>query len=443
MKYEVSVKADYVPSWGLKDAFREFGSNAFDAEQEMGAKASISYRNGTVYIENDDVTIPREALLFGHTTKYGDSAMIGQFGEGLKLACLAAVRAGYDIRIRSGNELWKPSMQESKTFKGTQVLTFDITTGKAEKNRVVVEMHGIGPDQWKEFQSLFLRLQNVREEFLVKTNHGTLLIDPSLVGKVYVKGVWVENDMQLQAGYDLCSAKVDRDRKLVERWDRDHTIKNIWFEAATKKDAVRDRFIKALENEDADVRGIDQWSSSYVPEEVAKQVAAKFRETHGDNAVPVLTLSESQDMEHLGKKGVVVSKPMMAVVTKEMGSLDKIKAGLRTEAMRSYSWGDLNELQHETLQSALNLLSKVREVSLDDVDVVDFRSKDIEGMFKDGRVLLASKFLGDPHKTLQVLVHEVAHRAGGDGAHSHVQEIEEIWMTITRFLLTGEISGKA
>lgn len=436
MKYEVSVKADYVPSWGVRDAFREFGSNAFDAEHEMGAKASVSYRNGTVFVENEDVTIPREALLFGHTTKYGHKAMIGQFGEGLKLACLAAVRAGYDVRIRSGNELWKPSMQESKTFKGTQVLTFDITAGKAEKDRVVVEMRGVSPEQWAEFKDLFLRLQDVREEFVVKTPQGSLLLDPRLKGKVYVKGVWVENDTNLQAGYDLSEAKVDRDRKLIDRWDRDHSLKHIWFEAAAKKDVVRDRFIKALENEDADVRGIDQWSASYVPEEVSKQVAARFREVHGDNAVPVLTLSESQDMEHLGKKGVVVTKPMMAVVSKEMGSIDKIKAALRTEVMRSYSWGDLNELQQSTLQQSLNLLSKVREVSLEDVDVVDFRSKDIEGMFKDGRVLLASKFLGDPHKTLQVLIHEVAHRVGGDGAHSHVQEIEEIWMAVTRFLLT-------
>jgi len=432
VRYEVSVKSDYVPSWGLKDAFREFGSNAFDAEQEMSAKATITYKNGVVRIENEDITIPREALLFGHTTKTGDSAMIGQFGEGLKLACLAAVRAGYEIRIRSGSELWRPSMQESKIFKGTQVLTFEITQGKAERKRVVVEMLGINPDQWSDFKQLFLRLQSVSDT--IKTDSGSLLLGADQKGRVFVKGVFVEFDAKLQAGYDLRTAKVDRDRKLVDRWDLEYTMKSIWFEAAAKQASARQKFVKILEDQEADVAGINQWSAD-VPEEVSKLVAARFRETYGDNAVPVLTLAESQDMEHLGKRGIIVSKSMMAVISKELGSLDVVKAGLRKEVLKTYGWHELTSEQQGVLESAMATLARVRPLTIAEVDVVDFRSSDIEGMFKDGqRVLVASKLLGDFGKTLQVLVHEVAHRAGGDGQHSHVQEIEEIWMEIVKSL---------
>jgi len=42
MHYELSIKVDYVPNWGIKEAFREFVSNARDAEFEMGATSKVA-----------------------------------------------------------------------------------------------------------------------------------------------------------------------------------------------------------------------------------------------------------------------------------------------------------------------------------------------------------------------------------------------------------------
>lgn len=429
MRYEVSVKSDYVPTWGISDAFREFQSNAQDAATEMGAPAKTWYKDGTVYIQNDDVVLPREVLLFGHTTKYGREGLIGQFGEGLKLACLAAVRAGHEVVIRSGSETWRPAMSPSKVFPGTEVLTFDISTGRAERQRVRVEISGITEDMWAQFQDLFLGLRKLAKAHLVSTASGSLILDPALQGRIYVKGVFVEFDGRFNVGYDIKNAKVDRDRKLVERWSLESTLRSIWFEAASQFGMVQERLLDGIENQMNDMASLDQYSAYEVPVVIAKAAAARFEANHGDKAVPVLTLAESREMEHLGRKGVVVSKSMQALLAKVTGTFEQLCEKLRSEVSKTYSWGDLTETQRSNLERAVAAIdaTETRTASLDDVDVVDFRSPGLEGMFKDNRVLIAAKHLENFGSTLLILVHEFAHRAGGDGHQAHIAEIEETW----------------
>jgi hypothetical protein len=74
------------------------------------------------------------------------------------------------------------------------------------------------------------------------------------------------------------------------------------------------------------------------------------------------------------------------------------------------------------------------DVSLNYVDVVSFRSPNLEGMFKDGRVLISRDRLANRAKTLEVLVHEFAHRQGGDGEKGHVAAIEGAWSDIVEKL---------
>jgi hypothetical protein len=75
--------------------------------------------------------------------------------------------------------------------------------------------------------------------------------------------------------------------------------------------------------------------------------------------------------------------------------------------------------------------SNVTTCKLDEVDIVDFRDPKINGLFKDGRTQIAKKRLSDRSETLRILVHEIAHRMGGnDGEKSHVSNIERLWAGI-------------
>lgn len=434
MKYELSVKIDYVPNWGLKEAFREFVANARDAEFEMGAKSSVSWetRRGLqmVRIETAGVEMPREVLLFGHTTKYGNTELIGQFGEGLKLACLAAVRAGHDILIRCGSDVWTPTLEDSKVFPGTKVLVFNIAPGRKSQPRVVVEIHGVDEEQWNSLKAMFLHLRAPTKR--VETSCGALLSDPETLGSIFVKGVLVEHDPRYGFGYDLKNAKVDRDRRIVDVWDVEYSLRQIWSEAAQKEPTLMQSLFENLLSEAKDTASISQYSAANLPEPVKEAIAAKFAEKYGQDAVPVANMGESQALEHLGRKGIVVPKGLQALVATKTGSVESVKAALREEVIKRYSWSDLSKEQQDILDRAVCIIGQVREISLDDVVVVDFRDPNLQGQWKDGKIVIAASQLASAKVTVLVLVHELAHKLSldGDGGKSHLATIEAIWSDI-------------
>ena len=92
------------------------------------------------------------------------------------------------------------------------------------------------------------------------------------------------------------------------------------------------------------------------------------------------------------------------------------------------------------------MVNGVETVSINDLDVVDFRDEKISGMFRTdlngSRILIAKKVLINRDNTLETLVHEVAHKVGGgDGEHSHVTNIEYIWSGIVARLTDKKVEA--
>ena len=436
MKIELTIKTTYMPSWGVWEGIRELVQNGRDAEVEHSAPLTVRHRESDVLvIENVGTTLPYEALLLGHTSKSQRVDLIGKFGEGLKLGCLALVRAGYPVRIRSGSEVWVPAIQKSEKFQA-DVLVFDIQKGRKADNRVAVEIGNVDAESWEKMQELFLFLKgSIKDEECVQTYNGGLLLAERFHGKVYVKGIFVQNDPRLQYGYDLYDADIDRDRKMVAKYDLQYRTNTIWRDALGKRPDLVADFAKLLDREAADVEGIDDWNAGFIPEVAKKALAALFRARHGDNALPVSSLSESAEIEHLGKRGIVCPKPLRAILEKELGNASANKAKLREEVTQTYGWHDLVEGEKANLLDAIRLVNGVEPVSLESVDVVGFRDPNLEGMFRDGRILVAKRLLENHRQTLTVMVHEAAHRQGGDGEKGHVENLERIWSGIVANLL--------
>lgn len=434
MKIELTVKTDYLPSWGAWQGIRELVQNAKDAEVEMKAPMLVDWSKDNLRIENDGAMLPHEALLFGHTTKLGNSELIGKFGEGLKLGVLALVRAGFPVKIRSGCEVWVPSIQKSEKF-NANVLVFDITGGRKPENRVRVEVGNITKETWEGIQWKF-RFLNKGTEKTIETSAGTLLLGEKAKGHIFVKGIYVSTDTKLEYGYDIANAELDRDRKMVDPWDFRFRARDILSEAAGKEPELIKGLVNVLEKQTPEALGFDNGGSAYLPEKVTNLIVADFTSKHGTNAVPVKTLGESKDLDHLGKKGVVVSESMAAVLTLKMPSVEKVKEALREETTARYGWHDLNDKEKASLTDAVNLVnaSGAIDIDLDEIDVVDFSSDDLRGLYKDGRVVIARKLVEDADLCLATLVHEAAHQAGGDGDKSHVATIEKVWCGIVSHL---------
>lgn len=427
MRIELTIKTDYLPTWGVWEGIRELVQNGLDEDTD-GHKLTVRWRAPDVLvIENEGSVLPHEALLLGHSSKAGRSDMIGKFGEGLKLGVLALVRQNVKVKIRSGSEVWVPEIGRSKSF-NADVLAFDIASGRKDEQRVQVEVSGVDKETWHRIRAKFLALEPPTK--IAETSQGSILLDPDRVGQIFVKGVFVQHS-KYAYGYDLSAGEVDRDRRMISSFDLGWQVCRLWREAVGRDPKMLDRLLPLLESSAPDVEGVDDYLARDMSPQALLAIAAAFRSKHGDNALPVSTLSESADIEHLGMQGVIVGKGMRALLEKSLGTLENNRASLREQPCKHYSWRDLAESEKNNLRASLALVCEHAQVSLDLIDVCDFREPKFLGFFRDGRILLAKRILGDESLTLEVLVHETAHMlGGGDGEKSHVANIEKLWSGI-------------
>jgi len=401
---------------------------------------TIRHRDGNVLvIENEGVVLPHEALLLGHTTKTDRSDMRGKFGEGLKLGVLALVREGLRIKIRSGDEVWIPSIQRSDRF-NADVLCFQIATGRKAEQRVQVEVHGVNAEAWTTMRKLFLFLGDGRKKTArVKTSYGSLLLDPESRGMLYCKGIHVQNDHDLAYGYDFDNVEIDRDRRMIDKWSLQYHMSQIWLSALGRRPDLVDSFQIMLDDNSPDCKGIGEYTAKYLSDSVVNAVTAEFERRHGSDAIPVGSLAESEDVGHLGKRGIVVGDALGHILRRKYGTIDEIKARYATEATRVYSWHELSDLEQASLTRAIDTVACVTmDLALDSVEIVDFRDENLLGLHhkrdSGAEISIARRILGSRRETLRVLVHEVAHREGGDGSKGHVSTIERIWADIVEAL---------
>jgi len=434
-KFELSINVKYLPEWGVWEGIRELVQNGQDAEVEYNAPLCVDWRSGTLRIENEGATLNREALLFGTTSKAERTDLIGKFGEGLKLGVLALVRAGRTVKIRSGDEVWTPTIARSERY-DADVLVFDVKGGNEDKRRVRVEIGGVIESEWKEFRSRFLFLKDGREseKHVVKTYDGDLLTHEKYRGKLYVKGIFVTHQPDLQFGYNFRDAELDRDRKMIESYDRKSKIARILNGAVSTQPDLHDDYFGIIEDLDSEeAHGINDWR---LPDaSVIEAAITRFQTRYGANAVPVRTTAESADVEHFGVKGIVVTEAMAALLKEKLGNAEITKRRFARAIIKQYSVSELTDKECTNLSSAIALLCTANTLSdlRERVDVVDYHNAELQGLHGE-RISIARKVLSSPDETLRVLVHEAAHDAGSDGDKSHVATIEKYWMAITRHL---------
>jgi hypothetical protein len=435
MRLELTIKTSYLPEWGIWEGIRELVQNGADAETEFGAKLTVRHRSesNTLVIENEGTTLPHEALLLGYTSKVGRGDMIGKFGEGLKLGILALVRKGAKVKIRSGSEVWVPGIVRSEKF-NADVLAFSIHKNREDKQRVSVEIQGIDKEAWHLIRGKFLFLTPPTAGYRVDTHYGSILQGPDYVGKLYVRGILVQENAPYQYGYDMRDVEIDRDRKMIDQASLRWRLATLWRDALSSREDLVPEFLRLVDAQAQDVEGLDAYAAKQLPENVKATITQGFQKRHGENAIPVTNLAESAEVEHLGANGVVCPAALRAILETTLGTVADNKQKLSHLPQHKYSWSDLSTNEKLNLQAAIGLVNSQSPVTLADIDVCDFRDEGFQGLRGDGRVMLARKILGDADQTLSVLVHEVAHHAGSDGEKGHVMEIERIWSGIVAAL---------
>lgn len=430
-KYELSIKASYISNWGMYPAIREFVQNSRDAEIQFGAPMTVKFSEstrkgnkvGVLIISNQGCLLPKESLLLGHTTKADDTRTIGQWGEGYKLASLALLRLGLDIKIRNGSEVWIPSIERSEKY-NADVLVFHVTGGHKHQERIQFEVSGIDQSDWDDIKRKFLFISEYPES--IKVSGGHVLTSPNYQGQIFVKGMFVAQTKCL-FGYDFNEADIDRDRRMIS--DLNEKTSSL-LASAVNEGHLASKVFELMQDGSDEVSYLSSWR---LDNNGRKAIAQEFQRNN-PGAIPVERDDQVKELESYGKKARQVPWGMRTILETELGTAANTLVELRRSEKTLYSIGDLDQDERDNLRTVVSLTGRACQklaenvVSLDDIMVVDFHTNDRLGTYdpNTGKVRLARKILKSKGQALYTFVHEVAHTHGGDGVRSHEEAIGQI-----------------
>ena len=410
MRIPLTINTDYLPDWGTAEGLRELAQNWLDAG---GTAADLKYQGGTFTLANPGAHINREALLLGTTTKYGDAAKRGQFGEGLKLGTLALVREGKRVTITTRDERWTAALGEHPTFPGRQVLVFDVRVRArraAAAAAVTVSVEGLTDEEHADCLSRFRVLTDAKSS-ATDSCHGDLLVNQP--GRIYVKGIYVETRKGLVFGYDLFAASTDRDRRMVSAWDFNYHAGAIIKESLAKGLISIEQVYGLLEKNADETKGV----CYHFGVDETQGLTVCFCAVHGATAIPCANDMEVKRLEQLGRKGVICPDGLRGLIERHTGTATEAIAAASRAPLAIYHREQLTDAEMASYDWALSEVASIHpSVATLDIEVVDFPASKILGTFQAGRIRLARHILASRVRTLGALIHESARFVGDDGA---------------------------
>ena len=371
-KYELSISADYVPEWGVTEAIREFFQNSIDEEtRDASNKMFFDYdaENRTVRIGNKHSELDIKTLLFGVTTKSGDKEMIGNHGEGYKIATVVLLRLGKTVVFQNycRREIWRPRLVNSKRYGGIQVPTFFVDNAavweKVPEHSLIIEIGGIEPEEYEKIRDSNLHLQQPGPE-RKDTSYGGILAGEEFKGKVFVAGLYICSEPALEIGIDFKPkiVRLERDRSMVNSFD----IK--WYAA---------RMVEETKDAETIKKSLNSYSGTFiesyrVPPDLRDEVAEEFINQYGAKAVPVSSQEDIEGMKKRGYKAVIVSEAKKKVIL-ESELYSDVKQELKKEQEKARPLYDrfcefaekiedrLEESETTTLYEFLDELSELQQ----------------------------------------------------------------------------------
>lgn len=431
--YNTNIAKEYALSAGFNSAWsgiREIIQNALDGH-DKGHYMRIEHgkardRSGewALKVTNEGVTLTKDALVLGFSTKRDDDSARGQHGEGLIVGINALLNYGHEVWIRTGQEAWIAKHVQNEN--GLEVLVIDIRKQPKNISDFIVEIKGVTPSDWTSYKERLLFFDD-KSDRRISLKTGTILLDPKYKNDLFVKGIYVcQLPGTYNFGYDL-NIDLNRDREVADPWELKDNVRNLLMEATEKTLFSVKEILSILEDETSGESQAFSHSLFYGHTGNFHQlITENFLEKNGVSAVPVSSLGDSQRAEHFGRKGIVVNLAVKNIIEKHAGKLDDILSQSAMGVKTHYSWHELENCERNNLQNSVKLISEIENwVSLDFINIVDFVGSFVNGSAKSterGNVTninISRKILKDKPQLLKTLVHEVAHKYGSHAEKSH------------------------
>lgn len=420
------ISTQYVRDWtGAWPPIRELIQNGEDAKRK-GYPLEIKYTKnvegeGVLHIINQGITMDRDTLVLGNSSKIHDPEMAGKFGEGMKLAWMILLREHRTVWTKVGSERWIPKLAYSADFK-SEIMFIDIAPCKFE-NLIHVKIEGISERDWESIQSKVLSLSPPKSK--MSNSRGSILLDPEHQKKLYVKGLYVGELTDAEFGYDLLDLSLDRDRRVPSKYDIEYEISSLWQELLAEDKIDIKSIIVVLGENNLEGRSLHTYSGS----NLASKIFKYFEEIHeSENIILVSSTTEEEAAKHYGLVPVHVSFHVKEFYEKYQTNFSTRLKALNKKVSNTYSISDLRDDEREVFQEIIGKLKNVIPENMI-ISIVDFKGDTIRGLFTPSspiRIDIARKLLTSRFDTLKVLVHEISHIEGKDASFSHSERMCDI-----------------
>lgn len=433
MRVPLSITRAYRPDWALWEGVRELVQNAKDAETEFEAPFSITHNGSKLLIMNEGCELSHRALLLGETTKAERDDLIGRWGDGLKIGVLALIRSGHPVTIKSGDEIWHPSIEPAPEYDGAEVLTFNIRKSRMFRRNVEVEIENIDRATWLVLAKRFRFLPGEEYANVVSTYSGSLLLDEP--GMLYVKGIFVEKVSNMEYGYDFNNVELDIDRQTVQSWSRDSACRILFERAMREKPELVNDLYRMILAGSKDIQGYRY--HAFDCEDAREPLRQKWIQEHGTGTIPVADEDATLELEHLGVKGVVVG----SLAADFFGSI----VGTAEAKCKELQFATKEVLDPDAIPEGGILLEAMcilenagHPIDLKHLEVVDFKDARQRGLYDNGTIKISRARVAEgASSTIATLAHELAHGMTG----SHDANLQKILEDVIRSLLASPPSG--
>jgi len=250
IEYGIARKYIETRKWENWEMFREIMQNALDEMHEVSNKRPHVYPCRVEYkgllpitvIEDNGRGLGIHHLLLGTSEK--KTWQRGKFGEGLKLALLAAAHKGIDVVIRSGDREIKPTFV-TRDIEGVPVDVFCVCYKKGLEpiSGTRVEIRGINLCHiYKERFVQGLPKECFKFTIEYANNVWYDIIDKKCTfneSLIYVRDIYVSTmkDAEGKPGlysYNLYNVTIDESRRIPSGGSVRYDIRNVWEDVVRK-----------------------------------------------------------------------------------------------------------------------------------------------------------------------------------------------------------------
>lgn len=321
--YELSLTENYVSDWTFNDAIRELIQNGTDQEiLDSENEFSLEYDRyeKILRLKNRKSKLKINTLLLGSSTKSKNEDTVGQFGEGYKIAALVLNRLGKTFTIYNNEkkEVWTSRFKNSEKWK-EKILSFYISQRETEDTGLCIEVGNVSWDEYNNLADVWIGMCDFDYE-KVETQYGEILTDEEFAGQVFVNGLFVDCNSDLQYGYNFKPRyiKLERDRKTCDSWNVEDITSKMIAEGMVSGGIPIEIVRKMVESNRDDVYHLE--FNTYIGDvkKVQEMLVESFDEQNPQPySIPVSSQEEIKKVKAYGGNPVVVPAKVASLLKAE------------------------------------------------------------------------------------------------------------------------------